>query len=126
VDIRFINTGISQLTSPLISKQLAGMIRGLEITGTRITRIDEKVFDGLPKLKELGLMESSINDKLLNSGWLTSNLGKTLEVLDFSYNNLNTIQEGSFQNLASLIQLRVSGNQIQQVMNLFYLKIKYK
>lgn len=117
VYVVFSNTSISQIISPVLSPQLSVKVISLIVEGHTIKKIDAKVFDELPKLMELQLTNNRIDEKILNSGWLTSKLGKTVDILDLSYNNLNKIQKESFQNLVSLREFRLAGNKITEVMN---------
>lgn len=105
VNIEFFATGITQLTNPILNSQLAKLVTDLTISENKISKIDAKVFDSLPKLEELTLLNNGIDDKVLNSGfvviisrkreshsrWLTPSIGKTLKSFQISYNNVSKV-----------------------------------
>lgn len=68
VNMRFVNTGITQLINPLVNNQLVDKIRYFEMEQHTIRRIDAKVFDKMPKLERLIFVRDGINEDVLNNG----------------------------------------------------------
>lgn len=78
----FTDIGINQIKRPFISKQLADCVVELSISRQKITGFDDKVFDIMPKLERLELLENNLDKNLLSSGFVfeINHLKKTLFV----------------------------------------------
>ena len=97
----------------------------LRINSSRITKLEKKFFDGLPKLQTLIICRSQELRKINIDSF--SNL-KQLRRLDLSLNCIESLEKGYFSELISLESLDLSGNQIEIIednmfLNLYNLRI---
>lgn len=68
VDIVFTSIGVTEITNPLISKQLAGLVEKLRMENHKISKIEAKSFDDLSNLTNLRFANNEIDGDILASG----------------------------------------------------------
>ncbi|KAI6177036.1 hypothetical protein M3Y97_00863600 [Aphelenchoides bicaudatus] len=101
---------ITEIDPQYLFPGMEDSVEGIDFGLNSIRSIARKAFDKFPFLRKLRLNHNRIiiSDKTV--GWITTQLGKNLTLLNLAYNGITTLPDGVFDPLHKLEKLILDGN----------------
>ncbi|XP_019875931.2 chaoptin isoform X2 [Aethina tumida] len=103
----------SHTSFPLDAIKVLVNLEVLDLSNNRIRTLQDTAFHFLKKLRELKLQDNVIES--VNKGTFQGDIHQNLEDIYLSFNNIKSIQQHSFVDLAHLEQLHLDDNKIESL-----------